>query len=308
MAEIPNDVLLELVAATSEPVLLIRVDSPDWPIELANPAFQALSEGVEPLNKPFPDVMQPMIGKDMTREASAALRTLEAATIPVDVSSREFLLTLLPIRPADGSPAAYCAAYLRTAGRQVAVSGDGKTISAFAAATRRVRDLSGEDSVTGLMNERAFREILAHDWAVAAREGARLGLTTFRFDDYDAYAGVFGRHGAESSQRRVAQIIRRSLRRASDVAARTSGEEGGVILVLSHGSEQASLEAFAEKIAASVHELGLHHPRSRYDRFVTTSWHAASFDPRSQSGSSAAALDRLLRRGSGLQNAAVVGR
>ena len=308
MAEIPNDTLLELIAASSEPVLLIRVDSPDWPIELANPAFQALSEGVEPLNKPFPDVIQPMIGKEMTREASAALRTLEAATIPVDVSSREFLLTLLPIRQADGSPAAYCAAYLRTAGRQVAVSGDGKTVSAFAAATRRVRDLSGEDSVTGLMNERAFREILAHDWAVAAREGALLGLTTFRFDDYDAYAGVFGRHGAESSQRRVAQIIRRSLRRASDVAGRTAGEEGGVILVLSHGSEQASLEAFAEKIAAAVHELGLHHPRSRYDRFVTTSWHAACFDPRSQSGSSEAALDRLLRRGSGLQNAAVVGR
>ncbi|MEM9208738.1 MAG: diguanylate cyclase [Pseudomonadota bacterium] len=307
MAGIPTDVLLELVAAISEPVLLVRVDSPDWPIELANPAFHALSDDAELLNTSFPEVIQPMIGKEMTREASAALRTLEAATIPVDVASREFLLTLLPICPTDGSPTAYCAAYLRTAGRQVPVTGDGKTVSALAAATRRVRDLSGEDPVTGLMNERAFRDILAHDWSVAAREGAILGLTSFRFDDYDAYAGVFGRHGAESSQRRVAQIIRRNLRRASDVAARTSGEEGGVILVLSHGSDQDALDAFAETIAASVHELGLHHPRSRYDRFVTTSWHAKSFDPRSQKGSPESALDRLLR-GGGLQHAAVVGR
>lgn len=307
MAEIPNDVLLVLIAATSEPVLLVRVDSPDWPIVLVNPAFHALTDVKDTLNRSFPDVMEPLIGKDMTREAGSALRTLEPATIPVDVASREFLLTLMPIRHDDGSSADYCAAYLRTAGRQVTVPGDGKTVSAFTGATRRVRDLSAEDPVTGLMNETSFREILVHDWAVAAREGALLGLTVFRFDDYDAYAGVFGRHGAESSQRRVAQIVRRNLKRASDVAARAPGEDGGVILVLSHGSEQAPLDAFAEKIAASVHDLGLHHPRSRYDRFVTVTWQAASFAPRSVSRSAEASLDRLLRQGGGLQNAAVVG-
>ena len=36
-----------------------------------------------------------------------------------------------------------------------------------------LRDLVRDDPVTGLMNTTAFREVLEHDWAVAAREELR---------------------------------------------------------------------------------------------------------------------------------------
>ena len=295
MEDIPADILTDLIGASAEPMLLIRVDSPDWPVVLSNDAFNALADGEAPLGRPFPDVAGPMIGREMTREASAALRTRHAATLPVDVGSREFLLTLLPV-PATGSDdVVYFRAYWRTAGQQAAFAAGKDAVRALAKATRRLRDMSGDDAVTGLMNEQAFRDVLKHDWAVAGREGAVLGLTVFRIDDFDAYRKVFGRHGADSCLRRIAQIIQRSLKRASDVAARTDTASGPCIVVLSHGSEQEGLAEFSERISALVRDIGLHHPRSTVDRFVTVTAQSKSFAPRDLGGSPGDALGRLLR-------------
>ena len=69
-------------------------------------------------------------------------------------------------------------------------------------AKRRIRDLTRDDPVTGLLNARTFREVLAHDWAVAAREKASLALVAFTLDDFDAYVEVFGRHAASAGLRR----------------------------------------------------------------------------------------------------------
>ena len=295
MDEFPADILIELIGASAEPMLLIRVDSPDWPVVLSNAAFEALADGETALGRPFPDVAEPMIGREMTREASAALRTLHAATLPVDVASREFLLTLLPVPAAGSGDVVYYRAYWRTAGQQVSLAAGNDTVRALARATRRLRNASGDDVVTGLMNERAFRDVFKHDWAVAAREAAVLGLTVFRIDDFDAYREVFGRHGADSCLRRIAQIIQRSLKRASDVAARCETAAGPCVVVLSHGSEQQGLEEFSARIAASIRDMGLHHPRSTVDRFVTATAHSRSFEPRELRGSPGDALGRLLR-------------
>ena len=72
-------------------------------------------------------------------------------------------------------------------------------------AKRRIRDLSRDDPVTGLLNDRAFRDVLEHDWAVAAREKSTLALVLFTLDDFDAYIDVFGKHASDSCLRRVGQ-------------------------------------------------------------------------------------------------------
>jgi diguanylate cyclase (GGDEF)-like protein len=146
-------------------------------------------------------------------------------------------------------------------------------------ARRRIRDLSRDDPVTGLLNEAAFREVLTHDWAVAARERTSLALVAFALDDFPAYLEVFGRHATDSCLRRVAQAVKRHLRRASDVAARISGDSHEQLLVLSHSSEQAGVDDFANRIAKAVRELGLHHPRSRRAKFVTVTARTALVTP-----------------------------
>jgi diguanylate cyclase (GGDEF)-like protein len=164
---------------------------------------------------------------------------------------------------------------------------------ALLSAKRRIRDLSRDDPVTGLLNGRAFREVFEHDWAVAAREKSRLSLVTFRLDDFDAYIEVFGRHASDSCLRRVGQAIRRCLRRASDVVARP---DGATFVALSHASEEAGVREFAADIATAVRELGLHHPRSTSSKFVTVSFDVAVADAAGERQGAGAFLDTLLER------------
>ena len=48
--------------------------------------------------------------------------------------------------------------------------------------------------------------------------------------------------------------------------------EESQLAVLSHASGESGVNDFAERIAGAVRELGLHHPRSKSDRFVTVTY------------------------------------
>ena len=158
-------------------------------------------------------------------------------------------------------------------------------------AKRRIRDLSRDDPVTGLLNDRVFREVLDHDWAVAAREKSALAVVLFSLDEFDAYVDVFGRHAADSCLRRVGQAIRRCLRRASDVVGRLDREQ---FAVLSHAPDEHAVHDFAARISTAVRELGLHHPRSRAGRFVTVSFRVGLVRVAEESRSAGEFLDELL--------------
>ena len=158
-------------------------------------------------------------------------------------------------------------------------------------AKRRIRDLARDDAVTGLLNGRAFREVLEHDWAVAAREKSTLSLVLFTLDDFDAYIDVFGRHAADSCLRRVGQAVRRCLRRASDVVGRLDGAE---LVVLSHASDEDGVREFAARISNAVRELGLHHPRSTVSKFVTVSFRVAVGNAAEKGAKASNFIDELL--------------
>ena len=145
--------------------------------------------------------------------------------------------------------------------------------------------------MTGLLNERSFREVLEHDWAVAAREQSSLALVVFTLDEFDAYVDVFGRHATDSCLRRVGQAVRRSLRRASDVVGRAGDTQ---LLVLSHASDEAGVREFAARISTAVRELGLHHPRSSVSKFVTVSFEVAVSAKNRDGHSAQEFLDALL--------------
>jgi len=276
MEALDRDTLWHLLAGSAEPVLVARVDSADWPVVLTNPAFDEIGPGDPVVGKPFADVIEPMLGRDMAVELSETIRAGQQTSIPIERSGREFMLSLVPIG-AGGSARRYYAAYWRNAPSSAAARADSQR--ALLQARRRVRDLTREDPVTGLMNTDAFRDVLSHDWAVAMREQSTLALVVFILNDFDAYRDVFGRHATDSCLRRVSQALRRCLRRASDVAARLDGANGGKLIVLSHGSNEEGVTEFAERIAAAVRGLGIHHPRSKVERFVTVSFEVAMLKP-----------------------------
>ena len=270
MTEPGRDVLEQLIEGSAEPVFVARIDHPDWPVVIANWAFSSITDFAPVRDKPMADVVEQLVGRELALEISEAIRSGHETTIAVELGRREYLLVLKPLgSPSDA--AQYYAAYWRgTAGGTLAV--DTEIQQALLKAKRRIHDLTRDDPVTGLLNAATFREVLAHDWAVAAREKSSLALVAFTLDDFPAYVEVFGRHASDSCLRRVAQAIRRCLRRASDVAARVGNEDVDCLVVLSHSSNESGVNDFAARISAAVRELGLHHPRSKKAKFVTVSY------------------------------------
>ncbi|MEL7186521.1 MAG: diguanylate cyclase [Pseudomonadota bacterium] len=292
MTGIKRRILEQLIAGTAEPLLLVRVDQPDWPVVLANPAFSAISEETT-LERPFADVVEALAGREFALEVSEAVRSTQELSLPVEVSGREFLLVLRPLEfdgaNGDGNGVSHYAAYWRSGGG--VGSADSEAMHhALLKAKRRIRDLSRDDPVTGLLNGREFGEIFEHDWAVAAREKSQLAIVKFELDEFDAYLEVFGRHAADSCLRRVGQAIRRCLRRASDVVARPAG---ACLIVLSHASDEEGVQEFAGRISIAVRELGLHHPRASSSKFVSVNYDVVMVEPGNETVESSKFLSDL---------------
>lgn len=289
MKSINRKILEQVIAASAEPLVIVRLDHPDWPVVLSNAAFEAIG-GEDVRQKPFADVVEQLVGRDVAVEVSESLRSHEETSFPVELGSREFLLALRPLLLGNEPVPKFYVAYWRAGAGAVAGS---EMHHELLKAKRRIRDLSRDDPVTGLLNERALCEVLEHDWSVASREKSPLSLVVFTLDEYEAYTEVFGQHAADSSMRRVGQAMRRCLRRASDVIGRLQDNQ---IVVLSHASDAAGVRDFAARISQAVRELGLHHPRSSVAKFVTVSFEIGVSTDAEQDMPARAFLDELLSR------------
>jgi len=294
MARVKPEILEQVIAASAEPVVVARVDRPDWPVEFANAAFEQFG-GEAAAGAPFADVIEQLVGRELALEISEAVRSRAETSLPVEIGGRDYLLALKPLPLPGESETSHYAAFWRGASG-AATASNHEMQHALLKAKRRIRDLSRDDPVTGLLNERALREVLDHDWAVAAREKSSLAIVAFTLDDFDAYLDVFGRHASDSCLRRVGQAIRRCLRRASDVVGRVGAEN---LVVLSHSPDEQGVLDFASRIATAVRELGLHHPRSGVGRFVTVSFEVVMASPAGESRAAGEVLDDLLAAVSG---------
>jgi len=289
MKAVNRKVLEQVIAATMEPLVVVRIDQPDWPVVLANPAFESITAS-EVLKKPFADVIEELTNRELALEVSEIVRSQQEASLPIESDGREYLLSLQPLCLPNEDSASFYAAFWRS-GTGAGTAESSEVHHALLKAKRRIRDLSRDDPVTGLLNGRAFADVFEHDWAVAEREKSKLSLVTFTLEDFDTYLEVFGRHATDSCLRRVGQAIRRCLRRASDVVARPDGRR---FLVLSHATDEDGVRDFAANISMAVRELGLHHPRSGSSKFVTVSYDVSVADVSSEQRQAGEFLEDLL--------------
>lgn len=283
MMDVPAGVLRAVVDQSTDPVMLIDSDQAEWPISLANAAFEQLAGDVA-LTGALADVCEALFGREAAVDVSEAVRSREETRIPVELANRECILAVTPL-----DAGSHVALYLRDIAGGALAPADAEIAQALLKAKKRARDLDRDDPVTGLLNERAFRDVLAHDWAVAVREKSTLALVRLTLVDFAAYEQVFGRHASDSCLRRVGTAIRRCLRRASDIVGRV---DAASFVVLSHASDEASVRRFAGTIAASVRDLGIHHPRSSEDKYVTVRYKVVS----TESTGDGASVDDFLGR------------
>jgi diguanylate cyclase (GGDEF)-like protein len=113
--------------------------------------------------------------------------------------------------------------------------------------------LANVDSLTQLLNRRAFREAL--DSAVAATAGTPepLSLAIFDLDHFKQINDVLGHDAGDAALRRLSTILRSHLR-ARDTAGRLGGDEFCVVLPHTGPSEA---HVWCERLRQAIDGLGL---------------------------------------------------
>lgn len=135
------------------------------------------------------------------------------------------------------------------------------------------REMALTDSLTGLNNHRYFYERISQELSRARRSGRNLSLLMIDVDNFKKYNDANGHLVGDDALRRIAGIIKDSIR-ASDVAARYGGEEF-VVLVPEASKEQAL--SIAERIRQTVERTSFTGEENLPGKKLTVSIGVATF-------------------------------
>ena len=126
----------------------------------------------------------------------------------------------------------------------------------------RLLALVNVDELTQIANRRHFDSCLRAEWKQMARDGSPISLIMCDIDFFKIYNDTYGHQAGDDCLRAVAQTIRKSLQRPTDVAARYGGEEFAVILPQ---TDAASALLVAEHIRVKVKNLKIFFKPQRFD-------------------------------------------
>tara|TARA_A100001391_G_scaffold65878_2_gene41462 strand:- start:5019 stop:6884 length:1866 start_codon:yes stop_codon:yes gene_type:complete len=127
------------------------------------------------------------------------------------------------------------------------------------------------DPLTGLANRRVFDEVLERDMARCGRAGTPLSLVLLDVDRFKHFNDVYGHQAGDRCLILVANAIKTSLLRPSDLAARYGGEEFAIILP---DTDLTGARAVAERIRNAIAEASADDPGGA----VTASLGVAEYD------------------------------
>ena len=119
---------------------------------------------------------------------------------------------------------------------------------------RRLRELVHVDALTGLINRRAYDNLIEEAFARNRRDGQALALLLIDVDHFKAFNDTFGHPEGDDCLRALGTTLTAALRRPGDHAARIGGEEFAVILP---DTAVGGAREIAETIRNAVHDIGL---------------------------------------------------
>ena len=136
--------------------------------------------------------------------------------------------------------------------------------------------LMNSDGLTGLSNRRHFDEYLELEWRRAMREQQQLSLLMIDVDYFKVYNDSFGHLAGDEALRQVAEAIRGSSSRPSDLPARYGGEEFALVLP---NTSPGGARLVAEKLRQTVVALGIPHTAPTAQSSLTVSIGLATQTP-----------------------------
>ena len=150
------------------------------------------------------------------------------------------------------------------------------------------------DAVTGIANRRRLDEVLEGEWKRAVRSRASLSIALADLDFFKKLNDTYGHARGDECLRAVAQALRSTARRPTDLVARYGGEEFALVIP---DSDAMAMRGLLQNALAAVRNLGLPHSASEVATHVTVSIGAVTVVPAVAGGdplSTMETVDRLL--------------
>lgn len=134
-------------------------------------------------------------------------------------------------------------------GAVIGTLGISKDITQRVELERQLRELSITDNLTGLYNQRHFRDRLAQELSRAKRQRGRLSLILIDLDGFKRVNDERGHLEGDRVLKEFGAIVRQSVRREVDSAYRYGGDEFTILLP---GQSQKGAQLVAHRIVAAA--------------------------------------------------------
>jgi diguanylate cyclase (GGDEF)-like protein len=129
--------------------------------------------------------------------------------------------------------------------------------AALERAQERLEELSYTDALTGVPNRRAFDRALEQVWQHSARSGLPLSLILIDVDYFKQLNDITGHQAGDACLIRIAEALRVSLPRSTDVLGRYGGDEFAAILP---GTDALAAKIVAARLCDAIRALAIEHP------------------------------------------------
>jgi len=136
-------------------------------------------------------------------------------------------------------------------------------------------DKSITDELTELYNKRHFYYYMKNELNRIRNKDGALGILILDIDFFKRYNDLYGHIEGDKCLKLVAQVIKNSLFRKTDLAFRIGGEEFAVII---HDITTSDLELIAQRIHQELALKQIEHSHSTVAQYVTISIGAVMFD------------------------------
>jgi PAS domain S-box-containing protein/diguanylate cyclase (GGDEF)-like protein len=280
--------LEQVVALSSEGILVVDAQDSSLPVVYANAAYEDLTgySSAELAGHPWSMLRREADSEPELQRLRVAVGRAEPCRVSVadlrkDGSAWVVDLHVAPLTNARGEVRYFVCVHKAAVSGAIANSHEAAGAPAesgdasgeltllqreLGRARQKIANLDRIDPTTGLLRFGHFQETLRRDLSIARRDQRFVTLLVFEIVELDVYRQTFGSKAADSCQRMIGAQIMRTLRRAGDLCARYDDR---TLVAAVIGQTPDDVRHLVDQIADNVRQLGLHNPRGRSSRHIT---------------------------------------
>ncbi|MBE9202105.1 MULTISPECIES: diguanylate cyclase [unclassified Nodularia (in: cyanobacteria)] len=143
-------------------------------------------------------------------------------------------------------------------------------------ANQQLENMAMVDQLTQIANRRSFDSKLNDVWQNLLREKGSVSLLLCDIDYFKQFNDTYGHAVGDDCLRLVAQALKQTVKRSTDLAARYGGEE--FVVILSKTNTDGAIQV-AQEIHAAIQQLNIPHVASAVKEYVTLSIGIATVIP-----------------------------